>query len=97
MLSITDTDRPAFKTRIQTHQCLSTDNSTLQPDITPDVSEARDPMPKTLTANRLQALLQMQKTDPFYKRIFKCLSKGKALQHEMIFLHMSKAYYINMY
>ena len=59
MLSVTDIDGPAFNTRSQTHQCLSTDNSTSQPDITPDVSEARDPTPKTLTANRLQALLQM--------------------------------------
>ena len=59
MLSVTDTDGPAFNTRSQTHQPLSTDNSISQPEMTPDVSEARDPMPKNLTADRLQALLQM--------------------------------------
>ena len=77
MLSVTDTDGPDFNTRTQTHQCLSTDTSTSQPDITPDVSEARDPTPKILTANRLQVLLQMQKNDPFCKRISKHLSNGK--------------------
>ena len=38
--------------------------------------------PKSLTADRLQALLQMQKTDPFCKGISKCLSNRKAPQHE---------------
>ena len=82
MLSITDTESPAFNTRSQTHECLSTDTSTSQPNITPHVSEAKDPTPKSLTADRLQALLQMPKTDPFCKRISKCLSKRKAPQHE---------------
>ena len=53
MLSVTDADRPTFNTRNQTHQNLSTDNSGSQPDMTPDVSEARDPTTKTLTADRL--------------------------------------------
>ena len=88
MLSVTDTDRPALNTRSQTHQHLSMDTSTSQPGITPDVSKGRDPTPKTLTANRLQALLQMQETDPFCKRISKCLSNGKAPQHETDLLHM---------
>ena len=74
MLSVTDTEEPAFNTRSQTHKCLPMDTSTSQPDITPDASEARDPTPKTLTADRLHTLLQMQKTDPFCKRISKCLS-----------------------
>ena len=94
MLSVTDTERPAFNTRNQTHQCLSTDNSTLQLDITPDVSEARGPMLKTLTVDRLQALLQMQKTDPFCKRIYKHLSNGKALQDENdLFTHVKGLLY----
>ena len=59
MLSATNTDGPAFNTRSQTHQHLSLDTSTLQPDVTPEVSEATDPTPKSLTADRLQALLQM--------------------------------------
>ena len=59
MLSVTNTDGPAFNTRSQTHQCFSLDTSTSQPDITPAVSEAADPTPRSLTADRLQALLQM--------------------------------------
>ena len=71
MLSVTDTDGLAFNTRSQTHEHLLMDTSTLQPDITPNVLEATDPTPKSLTTDRLQALLQMQKTDPFCKRISK--------------------------
>ena len=52
MLSVTDSDGPAFNTRSQTHECLSMDISTSQPDITSDVSEANDPTPKSLTADR---------------------------------------------
>ena len=38
---------------------------------------------------RLEALLQMQKTDPFCKRISKHLSNDKAPQHEMdLFTHV---------
>ena len=89
MLYVTDTDGPAFNTRSPIHQCLSINNSTLQPDITPEVSEARDPTPKTLVANRLQSLLQMLQTDPFSKRISKCLSNVKAPQHETdLFTHV---------
>ena len=71
VLSVAGTDGPAFNTRSQTHECLSMDISTLQPDVIPDVSEARDFTPKSLTADRLQALMQMQKTDTFCKRIAK--------------------------
>ena len=93
MLSVADTDGPAFNTRSQTHQCLSTDTSISQPDITLGVSEARDPTPRPLAADRLQRLLQMQKIDPFCKRIYKCLSGRKALQHETGLLCMSEDYY----
>ena len=81
MLSVTNTNGPAFNTRSQTCQFLSSDTPTSQPDITSEVSEAKDPSPKSLTAHMLQALLQMQKTVPFCKRICKCLSNGKAPQH----------------
>ena len=37
ILSTTNTDGPAFNTRSQTHQCLSLDTSTEQPDVTPDI------------------------------------------------------------
>ena len=51
MLSVTNTDGPAFNTRSQTHQHFSPDTS--QPDVTPDISEATDPTPKYLTVDRL--------------------------------------------
>ena len=55
----------------------------------PEVSEVPDPTPKSLTADRLEVLLQMQKTDPFCKRISECLSTGKAPQHETdLFTHV---------
>ena len=57
MLSVTNSDGPAFNTGSQTCQCLSSDTSTSQPDITPEVSEVTDPAPKSLTAGRLEALL----------------------------------------
>ena len=63
--------------------------SIVQPDVTPEVSKGPDPTPKFLTADRLEALLQMQKTDPFCKRISKCLSNGKAPQHKTdLFTHV---------
>ena len=80
MLSVTNTDGPTFNTRSQTHQHLSPDTSTSQPDIMPEVSTIANPTPKSLTADRLEALLQMQKTDPFCKRISKHLLNGKAPQ-----------------
>ena len=44
---------------------------------------------KSLTADRLQALLQMQKTDHLCKGISKRLSNGKAPQHETdLFTHV---------
>ena len=67
MLSATNTDGPAFNTRNQTHQHISSDTSTSQPDVKPEVSKATDPTPKSLTSDRLHTLLQMQKTDPFCK------------------------------
>ena len=52
-------------------------------NVTPEISTTADPTPIMLTVDRLEALLQIQKTDPFYKRISKWLSNGKALKHEM--------------
>ena len=52
-----------------TQQCLTPDTSTAQPSITPDIASTPDPTPKSVTADRLEALLQMQKTDPLCKWI----------------------------
>ena len=96
MLSVSNTDGPAFNTRSQTHQQPTPDNFTTQPRITPENSPVPNPTPRSPTADRLKALLQMQKTDPFCKRISKCLSNGKAPQHETDLLPTSEDYYINM-
>ena len=88
LLSITNSNGPAFNIRSQTHQCLSMYTSTSQLDIMPEVLEVQDPTTKSLTADRLEALLQMQKIYPFCKMISKCLSNEKASLHETdLFTH----------
>ena len=57
LLSVTNLDGPAFNTRSQTHQHLPMDTSTVQPDVMPGVSKVLDPTPRSLTADRLEALL----------------------------------------
>ena len=72
MLSATNPDGPAFNTRSRTAQCTSTEDTTPQPQsdaFTPDVTDTPSTTPKSLTRDRLQALLQMQKMDPFCKQI----------------------------
>ena len=50
--------------------------------------------PKPLTADRLEALLQMQRTDLFCKHISKCLFSGKAPQHDIdTFTHVKGLLY----
>ena len=67
MLTVTHTDGPAFNTRSQTKQDCTLIMSSEPPVITPDVSPDTSPTPKSLTADRLNALLKMQKTNPFCK------------------------------
>ena len=83
MLTVTHTDGSALNTRSHNKQDPTASNSTVSPDITPDISLATSPTPKTLIADRLEALLQMQKTDPFCKYISKQLFNEKAPQHEI--------------
>ena len=47
MLSVSNTDGPAFNTKSQTQQHLTPDTSTAQPSITPDVSPVSNPTPKS--------------------------------------------------
>ena len=82
MLLVSNTDGPTFNTRSQTQQHLAPDTSTAQPSITPDITSTSDPTPKSLTVDKLEALLQMWKTDSFCKWISKCLSNGKAPKYE---------------
>ena len=97
MLSVSNTDGPTFNTRSWTHHHLTTDTSPAQPSITPEVSPAPHPTPKSLMTDRLEALLQMQKTDPFCKQISKCLSNGKAPQHQTdLYTHVRGLQYKHM-
>ena len=62
MLSATHPDGPAFNTRSRTAQQHSSTNSTPQMDATaPVVTETGNTTPKSLSADRLEALLQMQR------------------------------------
>ena len=82
MLTASSTDRPAFHTRSHTQHTSSSTTSTLHPDTAPQISQEPTTTPKALTADCLDALLQMQRTDPFCKCISKRLLNGKAPQHE---------------
>ena len=79
---------------LEAKQSLIPDTSTVQLSIIPDVASTPDPTPKSLTADRLEALLHMQKTDPFCKWISKHSSNGKAPQHETeLFTHVRELQY----
>ena len=71
MPSVSNKDGPTFNTGSQTQQHLTPDTSTVQPSITPEVSQVPHPTLKSLTEDRLEAPLHMQKTDPFCKWISK--------------------------
>ena len=89
MQSVSNMEGPAFNTWSQTWQHLTPNTSTTQPSVTPEISPVPNPTPKSLMSDRLEILLQMQKTDPFCKWISKCLSNGKAPQHETdLFTHI---------
>ena len=94
MLTASHADGPTFNTRSRTQNTSPSTTSTLHPDISPRISQETTPTPKPLTADRLEALLQMQKTDPFCKCISKRLLNGKAPQHEFdTFIHVKGLLY----
>ena len=63
MLSATNLDGPALNTRSRTAQHTSSEDTTQQTDAVEPMS--LHTRPKSLMVDRLQELLQMQKTDPF--------------------------------
>ena len=72
MLSATNFDGPTFNTGSRTVQHSSSEDTTSQTDaIAPDVTDTQITTSKSLTADRLGALLQMQKMDRFCKHISK--------------------------
>ena len=70
MLTASSSDGPASHTRGHT-QTTSDTTSIPHPDTTPQISQKPTTTPKPLTAEHLDALLQMQRTDPFCK----CISR----------------------
>ena len=82
MLTVTHTDRSAFNTRSCTQKNSPDTSSTPDQDVSPQISQEATSTPKPLTADGLEALLQIQRTDPFRKHISKCLLNGKAPKHE---------------
>ena len=66
MLSATNLDGPALNTRSRTAQHTLSEDTIQQTDaVEPNVTGTPGTMPKSLMVDRLQELLQMQKTDPF--------------------------------
>ena len=93
MLTACFNDGPAFHTRSHT-QSTSDSMSTLPTDAAPHISQDATSTPKSLTADHLDALLQMQRTDPFCKCISKRLLNGKAPHHEFdTFTHVKGLLY----
>ena len=82
ILTASSTDGLAFYTRRHTQNSPSSTTSTPHPDTAPQISQEPTNAPKPLTADCLEALLQMQKTDPFCMYISRRLLNGKAPQHE---------------
>ena len=67
---------------------------TPHPNTSPQISQESTTTPKPLTVYRLDALLQMQRTDPFCKCISKKLLNGKAPHHKFdIFTHVKGLLY----
>ena len=96
MLTASINDGPAFHTRSHTQ---SISDATSTPPVIPQlhISQGDTPMPKSLTADRQDALLQMQRTDPFCKHISKRLLNGKAPHHEVYtFTHVKGLLYKHM-
>ena len=71
MLTVTHTDGPAFNTRSHTHKNSPDSTSTPHSNVSPKISPEATSTPKPLTADRMEALLQMQRTDLFCKHTSK--------------------------
>ena len=96
MLTASFTDGPAFDTRSHT-QIMSSTASTPHPDTTSQISQEPTTTPKPLTAECLDPLLQMQKTDPFCKCISRrLLNAARHLTMNLTLLLISKDSYTNI-
>ena len=104
MLTATNFDGPAFNTRSKaSHQSQipmdkePSDTHSTKDTVTPDlttVETSQDITPKPLTADRHEALLQMQKMDQFCKCISRWLPNGKTSWYEAdLFTHIKGLLY----
>ena len=94
MLIASSTEGPAFYTRSCPQHTSSSATSTPHLDTSPQISQEPTITPKPLTVDCLDALLQMQRTDPFCKWISKRLLNGKAPHHEFdTFTHVKGLLY----
>ena len=94
MLTDSSTDGPAFHTRSHTQNTSSSTTSTPHWDTASQISQEPTTSPQPFIADCLEALLQMQKTDPFCKCISKKLLNGKAPHHEFdTFTHVKGLLY----
>ena len=71
MLTASHAEGPTFNTRSHTQHTSPSTTSTPHPDISPKSFQETNPTPKPLTVDRLEALPQMQRTNPFCKHISK--------------------------
>ena len=68
--------------------------SALHTDTAPHISQDPTTTPKPITADHLDALLQVQRTDPFCKHISRRLLNGKAPHHKFhTFTHVKGLLY----
>ena len=65
MLTVTHTNGPALNTRSHTKKDSPDTTFTPHLNVSPSISPVATQTPKPLTADRLEALLKMQRTDPF--------------------------------
>ena len=94
MLIVFFTDGPAYHTRSGTQNPSSSTTSTPHPDTAPQISQEPTTAPKPLTADHLEALLQMQKNDLFCKCISMRLLNGKVPHHQFdTFTHVKGLLY----
>ena len=93
MLTASSSDGPAFHTRSHIKNTLDSTSSPHR-DAAPHISQEPTTMPKPITADCLDALLQMQRTDTFCKHISRRLLNGKAPHHEFdTFTHVKGLLY----
>ena len=93
VLTASFSDGPAFHTRSHTKSTLDS-TSALHTGAAPHISQDPTTTPKPITADHLDALLQMQRTDPFCKHISRRLLNGKAPHHKFdTFTHVKGLLY----